>query len=149
MKLDTILSPDRTLNGVAGSSKKRVLENIAHFISEDIASIDPNQLFDGLIARERLGSTGMGNGIAIPHCRNASCETIIGSLVKLEEPIDFDAIDNQPVDLLFVLLVPEEATDEHLAALAKLAEMFSDKDFCQQLRTSPDSQALYQLAVSH
>lgn len=149
MKLTSILSPGRTLNGAAGSSKKRVLENIAHFICEDVSTLSPNQLFDNLIARERLGSTGLGNGIAIPHCRSEACNDIVGSLIKLEEAVDFDAIDNKPVDLLFVLLVPEQANDEHLAALATVAEMFSDAEFCQQLRASSDSQTLYKLAVSH
>lgn len=149
MNIDTILSPSRTLCSATGSSKKRVLENIANFICEDVATLNANQLFDGLIARERLGSTGLGNGIAIPHCRNECCDSIIGSLVKLEEPVDFDAIDNQPVDLLFVLLVPEQANDEHLSALAKIAELFNDADFCQRLRSSQDSEQLYQLAVSH
>jgi PTS system nitrogen regulatory IIA component len=149
MNISTILNPSRTQYGVTGSSKKRVLENIANLISEDIDSIDANLLFDSLIARERLGSTGLGNGIAIPHCRNANCDTIIGSLIKLEEPVDFDAIDNQPVDLLFVLLVPEQANDEHLSALAAIAEMFSDEEFCTRLRDCADGDSLYKLAISH
>lgn len=149
MQLDNILSPGRTLCGVPGSSKKRVLENIASCISEDIESINPSQLFDSLIAREKLGSTGLGHGIAIPHCRLKDCSKIIGALVKLQEPIDFDAMDGEPVDLIFVLLVPEEADDEHLQVLAKIAEMFSDENFCRRLRYCEDSQALYRLAVSH
>ena len=149
MQLNSILSPGRTLCGAPGSSKKRVLENIAHFICEDSPLINANQLFDSLIARERLGSTGLGHGIAIPHCRMKSCNKVIGSLIKLEQPIDFDAMDNEPVDLLFVLLVPDQAHDEHLQVLAKLAELFSDEGFCQQLRSAGDNDALYQLAASH
>lgn len=148
MNIESILTPGRTLCGASGSSKKRVLENIANFICEDVTTLKPIELFDGLIARERLGSTGLGNGIAIPHCRNQSCNKIIGSLIKLENAVDFDAIDNQPVDLLFVLLVPEEANDEHLKALAKIAELFSDNRFCQQLRNCNDNASLYQLSVS-
>ena len=148
MKLNSILSPSRTLNGALGSSKKRVLENIAQFICDDIPTFNPNQLFDNFIAREKLGSTGLGHGIAIPHCRIKSCNTIIGSLIKLDQPVDFDAIDGEPVDLLFVLLVPEQAHDEHLNVLAKLAELFSDQDFCQQLRTATDSESLYTLAAN-
>lgn len=149
MNIDSILSPGRTLYGVSGSSKKRVLENIAHSICDDTTSLDPIQLFDGLIARERLGSTGLGNGIAIPHCRNQCCDKIVGSLVKLEAAVDFDAIDSKPVDLLFVLLVPEEANDEHLSALAKIAELFSDEKFCQDLRKCHDSQSLYDMAANY
>lgn len=147
MQLETILSPGRTLCGVPGSSKKRVLENIARCISEDINTIDPDQLFDSLIAREKLGSTGLGHGIAIPHCRMKNCAKILGTLVKLQEPIDFDAIDGEPVDLIFVLLVPEEANDEHLQALASIAQLFNDPDFCQQLRNTTSSEAMYKLAT--
>lgn len=147
MQINSILSPGRTLCNAPGISKKRVLDNIAHFICEDIPSLDPLLLFDSLIARERLGSTGLGNGIAIPHCRIKDCDQIIGSLVTLEQAVDFDAIDNKPVDLLFVLLVPDQAHDEHLNVLAKIAELFSDLDFCQQLRHASSSRALYELAI--
>ena len=149
MQLETILTPGRTLCGVPGSSKKRVLENIAHCISEDILTLDPNMLFDSLLAREKLGSTGLGHGIAIPHCRIKNCARIIGALVKLKEPVDFDSIDGAPVDLIFVLLVPEEAHEEHLQVLAHLAEMFNDQAFCQQLRDCEDSDSLYKLAIGH
>ena len=148
MNLSIILSPGRTLCDAPGISKKRTLENIAEFICKDIPSLNANELFESFIARERLGSTGLGHGIAIPHCRIKSCETIIGSLIKLDQAIDFDAIDGEPVDLLFVLLVPAEATDEHLKVLATLAQMFSDVDFCQQLRNANDDDSLYQLAIA-
>lgn len=148
MLLKTILTPGRTLCGVPGSSKKRVLENIAQCISENIKTLDPNLLFDSLLAREKLGSTGLGHGIAIPHCRIKDCEKIIGTLVKLEEPIDFDAMDGKPVDLIFVLLVPEQADEEHLQVLAQIAEMFSDTGLCEKLRGTDDCGELYRLATS-
>lgn len=143
MQLSSILTPERTLFGAPGSSKKRVLENIASFICEDISTLDPLKLFDKLIEREKLGSTGLGKGIAIPHCRINNCTSVIGTLITLDNPVDFDAIDGQKVDLLFVLLVPEEAHDEHLKALAKLAELFSQQHFCDQLRNSKNSESLY------
>ncbi len=149
MQLSSILSPGRTLCGVPGSSKKRILENIASFISEDFPALNANQIFEHLISREKLGSTGLGNGIAIPHCRIKDCNRIIGSLIRLDEAVDFDAMDGVPVDLLFVLLVPEEVQNEHLEVLAKLAEMFSDPDFCKQLRQAKTNDALYQLAANH
>ncbi len=149
MKLHSILSPGRTFNSVPGTSKKRSLEKIAHIIYEDNPTLDPNQIFDSLIARERLGSTGLGEGIAIPHCRLKSCHQITGCLIKLEQAIDFDAIDGNPVDLLFVLLVPDEAHDEHLAVLAKLAGLFSDNHFCEQLRSAKSDQELYQAASAY
>lgn len=148
MQIESILSPGRTLCSAPGSSKKRILENIAQFICEDFPSINPNKLFDCLIARERLGSTALGHGIAIPHCRIKDCSSIIGSLVKLQQAVDFDASDGQPVDLLFVLLVPEQAHDEHLNVLATLAERFSKPAFCQQLRSATDSESLFAIATA-
>lgn len=143
MQLSSILTPERTLFGAPGSSKKRVLENVASFICEDIPTLDPLKLFEKLIEREKLGSTGLGKGIAIPHCRINNCTSVIGTLITLDNPVDFYAIDGQKVDLLFVLLVPEEAHEEHLKALAKLAELFSQQQFCDQLRSSKNSEALY------
>lgn len=148
MQLDTILSPGRTLCGAPGISKKRTLENIAHFICEDIPTLDANDLFDNLVARERLGSTGLGQGIAIPHSRMKSCNKIIGSLIKLQRPVDFDAIDSEPVDLLFVLLVPEQATDEHLKVLSELAQRFSNAEFCNNLRQAENNEALFSAAMA-
>lgn len=148
MQLSSILTPERTLFGAPGRSKKRVLENIAHFICEDVTAIDHNSLFDSLIERERLGSTGLGKGIAIPHCRIKNCSSVIGALITLEEAVDFDSIDNENVDLVFVLLVPEQAHQEHLSVLAKLAELFSQDDLCARLRNSGNSDTLYQTALS-
>ncbi|MBL4828067.1 MAG: PTS IIA-like nitrogen regulatory protein PtsN [Spongiibacteraceae bacterium] len=148
MQIQTILSPERTLCGAPGNSKKRVLENIAHFICKDVKSINPSDLFGSLITRERLGSTGIGHGIAIPHCRIKNCPSIIGGLIKLNHPIDFDAIDNEKVDLLFVLLVPEQAQDEHLTVLATLAELFTQSSLRQRLRDCANKDDLYQIAIT-
>ena len=148
MQLQSILTPGRTFHRAPGNSKKRALENTANFICKDMQIMDDIELFNHLIARERLGSTGLGNGIAIPHCRVKDCTTITGTLIKLEQAIDFDAIDGEPVDLLFVLLVPEEAHDEHLQALAMLAEKFSNADFCQRLRDAENSEELFATAIA-
>ena len=142
-----ILAPGRTLCHAPGTSKKRLFETIARLISEDQPSLPYDDVLDHLIAREKLGSTGLGGGIAIPHCRIGNCERPLGTLVSVEEPIDFDAPDDQAVDLLFVLLVPEEANQEHLDTLARIARVLSEADFCQQLRAAGDSEALYSLAA--
>lgn len=125
-----------------------MLENLAQFISEDLDELDADELFGALLARERLGSTGLGDGIAIPHCRFPTVDRALGALVTLEQPVDYEAIDDQPVDLLFVLVVPEEATQEHLNILAALAERFSNPDFCRALRRARSNDELYQLAIS-
>lgn len=142
-----ILSPERTVCQVAGSSKKRLFEIIAELVCADQTTLDYNDVLDKLIARESLGSTGLGGGIAIPHCRIGNCEQPLGSLITLEEPIPFEAPDDEPVDLLFVLMVPEEADQAHLDILADIARRFSESSFCEQLRAARDNAALYQAAV--
>jgi len=144
LSIQSILTPELTLCGVPGTSKKRVLELIASQVSQQNPELDENQIFNNLIARERLGSTGIGQGIAIPHCRLENCRHVIGMLVTLTQGIPFDAIDNQPVDLLFVLIVPQEATSEHLELLSQLAERFNNRTLCDKLRQCGDSQSLYQ-----
>jgi PTS system nitrogen regulatory IIA component len=103
------------------------------------------EIFDSLVARERLGSTGLGDGVALPHGRLRGLKQPIAALVTLGKGIDFDAIDQQPVDLLYALLVPEESNDEHLKILAQLAGLFSNPDFCSRLRSCNDSNQCFQL----
>ena len=147
IRLEHILTPGRSLVNVPGGSKKRVLELIAKRVAHDLGDLDQQDIFDSLIAREKLGSTGFGNGIAIPHCRLTGCKAPISAVLHLEEAIDFDAIDGAPVDLLFVLLVPEEATDEHLELLRQIASMLDRAEVRSRLRQAADSQSLYQVVV--
>lgn len=148
MLLQSILSPERTFWGASGTSKKRALLEASRLIAEHTPQFTEEQIFDAIINREKLGSTALGKGIAIPHCRIANCEKTTGALIKLDAPTDFDAPDNQPVDLVFILLVPEEATDTHLETLALLAGLFGNEEFCAALRRSTNSDNLYQLAVN-
>lgn len=147
IRLEHILTPARSQVNVPGGSKKRVLEYIAQLITSDQPEIDEDTLFDSLVAREKLGSTGFGNGIAIPHCRLIGCTTPISAVIRLETAIDFDAIDGEPVDLLFVLLVPEAATDEHLELLRQIATIFEQDEVRDRLRHAPNNQALYQTVL--
>ena len=146
MQIESILAPHRTRCGVADISKKRILETLAGLMAPDLPGRSPRELFSDLIARERLGSTGLGKGIAIPHCRIESCTRTVGGLVTLAQPVDYDAIDNEPVDIIFVLLVPEEAQEAHLQTLAALAERLGDRDYCNKLRRAGTDQALYEAA---
>ncbi len=148
MQIKTMISPGRTLCGIEGGSKKRALELLANTIAEDVPSIDADDLFRRLIARERLGSTGIGHGIAIPHCRVENCSGTVGALITLAEPVDFDSIDSQPVDILFAMLVPEDAHDEHLQNLAALAGALNNADYRQRLRDAKSDEALYQAAIA-
>ena len=147
MEIKAILSPSRTLCRLDCNSKKRVLENIANHIAEDCPALNTDELFNALLSREKLGSTGIGKGIAIPHCRVKDCTNTIGMLVTLKTPIDFTAIDNQPVDVLFALLVPDNANTTHLQTLSTLAEKFSQKKFIDNLRHATEDQALYQAVI--
>jgi len=147
IRLENILTPGRSLVNVPGGSKKRVLEQIAKVIAQDISDLDSQTIFESLIAREKLGSTGFGNGIAIPHCRMAGCSAPVSAVLRLETPVDFDAIDGAPVDLLFVLLVPEAATDEHLELLRQIASMLDREDVRQRLRQASSNRGLYQVVV--
>ncbi|CAN2980128.1 MULTISPECIES: PTS IIA-like nitrogen regulatory protein PtsN [Pseudomonas] len=147
IRLETILTPGRSLVNVPGGSKKRALEQIANLISSQVPELEMQDVFEALIAREKLGSTGFGNGIAIPHCRLEGCDTPVSALLHLEKPIDFDAIDGAPVDLLFVLLVPQAATDAHLELLRQIASMLDRKDVRDKLRSAPTNEALYQVVL--
>ncbi len=146
--LEDILSPARTACKIAGGSKKRLFETITQLVCDDRTDLVYEDVLDHLIEREKLGSTALGDGIAIPHCRAASCTAPLGALLSLSEPIPFDAPDDRPVDLLFVLLVPEEAHQEHLDILAEVARMFGDHEFCKALRAATDRRALYELAMT-
>lgn len=147
MDITTLLSPSRTFHHIQGGSKKRTLQQAANFIAADYPALDPDALFRQLIARERLGSTGIGEGVAIPHCRAQNCASPIGALITLEDAIDFEAVDDSPVDLLFVLLVPEEAQEQHLQILATLARVFGEPGNLNKLREAATDQELYQRAV--
>lgn len=147
-QLSQLLTPGRTLCHASGVSRKRLFETLASIIARDQISLPSDEIFSQLIAREKLGSTGLGKGIAIPHCRVENCTHPLGTLVTLEEAIDFDAPDGQPVDLLFVLLVPNEAHQLHLDILANVAGLFNQDSFCEALRAAKDSDELYALATT-
>ena len=145
MSLRNILAPGHAFCGVQGASKKRTLQYIANLISERQPNLDAKELFNQLVTREKLGSTGLGNGFALPHCRISGCETPQAVFLKLAEPIDFDAVDKKPVDLVFALVVPEHETEQHLQFLRLIAEQFSNEELCEALRCADNSEALYRL----
>jgi len=123
---------------VEATDKKALFERVAAML-EGASGLGRGQVRESLFARERLGSTGLGQGIAIPHGRVKGLRTAVGAFLRTRAPIPFDAPDNQPVSLIFVLLVPERASDLHLQILSELAQMFSDRDLRRQLATAPDA----------
>ncbi|MCL1143758.1 PTS IIA-like nitrogen regulatory protein PtsN [Shewanella gaetbuli] len=147
MELSTILQPECTSCATPGS-KKKVLELISDLAAAQYPPLSSQEIFESLIAREKMGSTGIGCGIAIPHGRLMNIDQPIAIFIKCEEPISFDAIDKQPVDLLFALLVPAEQCQQHLSTLSSMAEKLSDKKILKQLRKTTDSKELYQVITT-
>ncbi len=144
MEIAQILAPGSVAWNAATRSKKAVLEALAGLIAGPPGIVTASDVFQGLLARERLGSTALGRGIAIPHGRMERCERPRAAFLRAASPVAFDAADDLPVDLFFALLVPAECQDEHLRILAHLAEMFSDEDFVARLRASSGPAEAYQ-----
>ena len=149
MKIEDFLSPEHSRSDVAGISKKRILEYLSTFLSDcDPEESAADTIYQNLIDREKLGSTGIGHGVAVPHCRVAGCRKITGALLSLKDRVDFDAIDGEPVDLIFALVVPDEQNDQHLEALSAIASLMEQPAIRDKLRAADSSRDLYDLAVS-
>lgn len=146
--ISDLLTTQRSLCQVPGGGKKRLFELVADVLSREKEEFHPGELVAGMLSREKLGSTALGGGIAIPHCRMRDCVKPSGVLLTLSSGADFEAPDDEIVDLLFALVVPSEATQEHLNILADLARLFSQPDFCDALRACRDPVALHSTAVN-
>ncbi len=142
---DELLKESRISLDDSVASKKKALERLAELLAEAGKPPAAAQIYEKLLERERLGSTGMSHGVAIPHARIAGLKQPRGAFLRLEHGVDFDALDGKPVDLLLGLLVPEEATDEHLALLAELASLFSGHRFSSGIRAAPGSEEVMHL----
>lgn len=148
MHISSLLSPERCRAKMACNSKKRALEKMAELIAQNTPGISAEVLFSHLINRERLGSTGIGEGIAIPHCRFETGGATLGALITLAEPIEFDSVDNRRVDIIFAMLVPTAANEQHLLTLASLAEALQSASYVDSLRKSTDNNGLYLAATA-
>jgi len=149
MKIAEILSADRVSQGHSFTSKKKALEELSQLLARGAAGVDAGDILGSLAAREKLGSTGLGHGVAIPHGRMAGVNDSVGAFMRLKHPLDYDAHDGHPVDLIFGLLVPQGATEAHLKHLAAIAEMFSDDAFCKAAREAVDDAALFKLIADY
>ena len=145
MNIFSLINQERTRACLEAGSKKRVLESLSEILSSSLSSHSQEQIFDQLVARERLGSTGLGAGVALPHCRLSGIDAPMGALVTLAEAIDYDAPDNKPVDLVFCLVVPDDADEVHLQLLAQLAELFTQQKICDQIRKATDADEVLNL----
>ena len=143
-QLERLLPAGNVILDLDVTSKKRVFEH-AGLLFENTLGISRSTIFDALLARERLGSTGLGHGVAIPHGRVKGSQHVQASFIRLKKPLPFDAVDGQPVDLLFCLAVPEDCGEDHLKLLAQVAELFSDPELLQKLRDADSAGRLLQL----
>ncbi len=143
---DLLPGPDAVLASVKASGKKALLAELAGKAAAQF-KFDERRLFDRLLERERLGSTGIGGGIAIPHGRMAGLAAPVGLFARLAQPIDFDSIDERPVDIVFLLVAPEGAGAEHLKALARVSRLLRDRALVEKLRATDSADALYALLV--
>ncbi len=157
MNLDTLISSNAVINNTDIKSKKRALEILAEQLAKDATKsnqsvatdsqpakeVDKLEIFQLLTEREKLGSTSLGHGVALPHARTSLTRHAIGAFLKLEDGINFDSPDDQKTDLIFALMVPEHYTDEHLKILAYLATLFSDEQFCKTVRDTENGNDIY------
>lgn len=144
MALADLLVQDAVLPALKANSKKQLLQELAAKAAS-VTGLPEREIFDVILQRERLGSTGVGNGIAIPHGKLTSLDRIVGVFARLDSPVDFEALDDQPVDLVFLLLAPEGAGADHLKALSRIARVLRDSDVVAKLRASSSAPALYAL----
>ena len=147
MALSDLVVPQAVVPALRVNNKKQALHELAARAA-GICGRNEREVLEVLMQRERLGSTGIGSGIAIPHGKLARLERLFGVFARLERPIDFEALDGQPVDLMFLLLAPEAAGADHLKALARIARLLRDTDIAEKLRESRDAEALYAVLVS-
>ena len=147
MNISDLLAPDAILPALKAQSKKQLLQELslrAHLITR----LPERRIFETLVERERLGTTGVGAGIAIPHGRISEAKSIAGVFARLETPIDYEAVDSQPVDLVFMLLAPENAGADHLRALARVSRLLRSAATCEKLRATASAEALYSILTS-
>ncbi|WP_455480757.1 PTS IIA-like nitrogen regulatory protein PtsN [Bartonella sp. B12(2025)] len=148
MNLSELIAPEAIIPVLKANSKKQVLQSLAEKAAE-LTGLSERVIFDIVLQREKLGSTGLGGGIAIPHGKLPDINRIIGVFARLENPVDFEALDDEPIDLVFLLLAPENAGADHLKALSQIARILRHADVVQKLRNTHDANALYALLIQN
>lgn len=148
MHFDRLLPLSRVRSDMNVSSKKRALQSLSELLAESVGTLREGDIFDSFLARERLGTTGLGKGVAIPHGRMKSATEAHAAVVKLDKGVTYDAPDEAPVDILIGLVVPEESTEEHLQILAGFAEMLADEKMLQRLRKASSDEKLHSIIVN-
>jgi len=147
MEIMDLLSADSIFADFKASSKKQAIQSLAKLMAQK-HGLSERTVFASLLDREKLGSTGVGKGVAIPHARIDGLECITGLFARLSHPIDFESVDDQPVDLIFMLLAPAEGSADHLKALARVSRLLRDEKVCEKLRMTSDNSALYAMLAA-
>ena len=147
MEIKNILHPDCTLCAVQGSSKKRILELISQIANKHLIDVDQATILASLMCREKMGSTGIGNGIALPHARLKDIKEVLAILVTCKPAINYESIDDAPVDIFFAILVPEEQSEKHLQTLSVIASKLNDKETLKKIRNASTDQELFQVII--
>ena len=147
MNISDLLVPEAVVAALKAQGKKQLLQELAAR-AHGLTALPERRVFETLIERERLGTTGVGSGIAIPHGRMAEVTAITGLFARLDAPIEYEAVDSQPVDLVFMLLAPENAGADHLKALARVSRLLRDKQVCEKLRAAASAEALYAILTA-
>ncbi|MCK5042035.1 MAG: PTS IIA-like nitrogen regulatory protein PtsN [Sphingomonadales bacterium] len=147
MEIRDLVSSDAVIPSLKANSKKQLLQELAAFGAK-LTGQKEQEIFSVLLERERLGTTGVGHGVAIPHGKFSNLDKIYGVFAHMESPVDFESVDDKPVDLIFMLLVPEDAGADHLKALARISRLMRNKEVCEKLRGTDSADALYALLGS-
>lgn len=147
MELNDIIEPDGVIVQLSANSKKQILQELSERAAK-LADTDERAVFDILLQRERLGSTGVGNGVAIPHGKLPGLQSITGVFAQLKAPVEFDSMDDQPVDVVFMLLAPEGSGADHLKALSRIARLLRNPATLSQLRSTSDADAIFSIIMS-
>ncbi len=148
MEISDLLKPEAVVAHLKAGNKKQALQELSKYAAE-ITGVNERRIFETLLERERLGTTGVGNGIAIPHGKLPDFKRMYGVFARVDKPLDFEAIDEQPVDLIFLLLAPEGAGADHLKALARVSRLLRDPVMCEKLRGAESADGLYMLLVQN
>ncbi len=146
MDLSSLIKPENVLVSLAPTTKKQVLQELAN-LSAELLGIKSREIFEGLLERERLGSTGVGHGIAIPHAKFDALDEVFSLFLKLDRPIDFDAVDDQPVDLIWLLLAPTTAGADHLKTLQRVSRLLRDEKTREKIRAESDANSVHALLI--
>lgn len=143
-----LINADNIICHDTASSKKRIIENLSQLLARNTEATSADTIFQALFDRERLGSTGLGKGVAIPHARIPGITHTIAAMMTLESPVNYDSTDNKPVDIAFGLLVPEDGNDQHLQQLARLVGLFRDLDICTAIRNATDAEQIFEILLA-